>query len=107
MDTQNEPAVDAIARLVPAVLRALHALEFAGRHLAPATLPQLIDAIAGRDDDLPGALAASRAAAWPERLGEVRNCLERAAEAVGDGVAALLAAGDAPQPMFAAYRALR
>jgi len=104
---ENEPAVDAIARLTPAILRALHALEFAGRHLSPATLPQLIDALAGRDDDLGPAFAASRALAWPERLGPVRDCLERAAEAAGEGIAGFRIAAEAPQPMLAAYRALR
>ncbi|HTE38234.1 MAG TPA: phospholipase [Reyranella sp.] len=103
----NEPAVDAIARLAPAILRALHAMEFTSRHVAPTTLPQLIDALAKRDSDLGPALAASRALAWAERLGPVRDCLERAAEAAGEGIAGLLAAGDAPQPMLAAYRALR
>jgi phospholipase/carboxylesterase len=107
MDKQDEPAVDAISRLVPATLRALHALEFAGRHLSPATLPQLIDAVAGRDDDLGPALSASRGLDWPERLGPVRDCLERAAEAAGQGIAGLLDAADAPQPVIAAYRALR
>ncbi len=107
MERQDEPAVDAIARLVPAILRALHALEFAGRHLAPATLRQLIDAVAGREADVHAALATSRALAWPERLSPVRDCLERAAAAAGEGIAGLLAAGDAPQPMIAAYRALR
>jgi phospholipase/carboxylesterase len=85
----------------------LHAMEFAGRHLAPATLPQLIGALAGRDDDLGPALAASRAFAWPERLGPVRDCLERAAEAAGEGIAGLRKAAEAPQPMLAAYQALR
>lgn len=107
MDTQDEPAVDAIAALVPATLRALNALEFAGRHLAPTSLSQLIDAIAGRVDGLGEALAASRALDWPQRLEPVRDCLERAADAAGDGIAGLLAAPDAPQPMVAAYRALR
>ncbi len=103
----DEPAVDAIARLVPAILRALHALEFAGRHLSPATLPQLIDALAKRDNDLGPALAASRAVAWPERLEPARERLEKAADAAGEGIAGLLAANDAPQPIRAAYRALR
>ncbi|TXL73950.1 phospholipase [Vineibacter terrae] len=107
MKRQDEPAVDAIARLVPATLRALHALEFTGRHLAPATLRQLIDAVAGRESDVAAALEASQALAWPERLGPVRDCLERAAAAAGEGITGLLAAGDAPQPMLAAYRALR
>ena len=38
MSGSPEPAIDCIGRLVPATLRALHALEFAGRHLAPDTI---------------------------------------------------------------------
>ena len=106
-DAQNEPAIDAIASLVPATLRALYALEFAGRHLSPTNLPRLIEAIAGRDVDVEGALSASRTTDWPERMGPVRSCLERAAEAAGEGISGLLTASEAPQPIIAAYRALR
>jgi phospholipase/carboxylesterase len=106
-DRQDEPAVDAIAKLVPAILRALHALEFAGRHVSPASLTQLAQALSGRHDDLGAALAASRALAWPERLAPVRDCLERAAASADEGVAGLRGAIAAPQPMLAAYRALR
>ena len=49
-DTGNEPAVEAVAQLVPATLKALHALEFAGRHLSPDSLPRLIEAMAGRSE---------------------------------------------------------
>jgi phospholipase/carboxylesterase len=103
----DEPAVETIARLVPAILKALYALEFAGRHLAPQTLPRLIEALAGRDSDLEVALAQSRALEWPERLGPARTCLEGAAEAANASLAALLSAPDADQPIVAAYRALR
>ncbi len=106
-DAANDPAIDAISSLVPATLRALYALEFAGRHLSPDNLPRLIEAIAGRDVDVEGALSGSRATDWPERLGPVRACLEGAAAAAGEGVAGLLTAGDAPQPIVAAYRAMR
>ncbi len=106
-DAQNEPAIDAIAALVPATLRALYALEFAGRHLSPDNLPRLIEAVAGREVDVEGALSGSRAADWPERLAPVRACLEGAAAAAGEGVSGLLAASDAPQPIVAAYRAMR
>ena len=106
-DAANEPAIDAIACLVPATLRALYALEFAGRHLSPTNLPRLIEAVAGRDVDVEGALASSRATAWPERLGPVRDCLERATKAAGEGISALLIASEAPQPIVAAYRAMR
>ena len=107
MESENQPAVEAIAKLVPATLRALHALEFCGRHIAPDTLAELIDAIAGRDQEAAQALTASRALDWPERLAPARDCLERAAEAAVESLAGLLAAPEAPQPIVAAYRALR
>jgi phospholipase/carboxylesterase len=103
----HEPAIDAIAELVPATLKALHALEFAGRHLAPDALPQLIEAMAGRDDEVKTALAASRRLDWPGRLRPVRDCLEPAAETAAQGIAELRQAGQAPQPIVAAYRAVR
>jgi len=101
------PAVDAIARLVPAVLKALYALEFAGRHLSPQSLPRLVQAMAERPNDLEPALAQSRALSWPERLQPARECLERAADEANQSLAALLSATESEQPIVAAYRALR
>jgi phospholipase/carboxylesterase len=106
-DAAREPTVEAIAELVPAILKALHALEFAGRHLAPQSLVQLGEAMAGRDDALNAALAASRAIEWPERLAPARDCLEAAATAAAAGIAGLRTASEAPQPIVAAYRAVR
>src|SRR5216683_4599068 len=106
-DAGNEPAIDAVAQLVPATLKALHALEFAGRHLSLSSLPQLIEAMAGRDDEVNAALSISRALDWPGRLAPVRERLEPAAEAAAQGIAGLRAAADAPQPVVAAYGALR
>jgi phospholipase/carboxylesterase len=106
-ETANEPAIDVIAELVPATLKALHAVEFASRHLSPTSLQRLIEAVGGRNDDLAPALAASRALDWPERLAPVRDRLERAAEAASEAIAGLLAAPQAPQPIVAAYQALR
>jgi phospholipase/carboxylesterase len=106
-DAGNELAIDAVAQLVPATLKALHALEFAGRHLSPTSLPRLIEAMAGRDDEVNAALSVSRALDWPGHLAPVRERLEPAAEAASQGIAGLRAAADAPQPVVAAYRALR
>jgi phospholipase/carboxylesterase len=103
----DEPAVETIARLVPALLKALYALEFTGRHLAPQTLLRLIEALAGRDSDLEPALAHSRAADWPERLAPARACLEAAAEATKESLATLMSAPDSDQPIVTAYRAMR
>lgn len=103
----EEAAVDALSALVTATLRALHALEFSARHLSPHSLPQILQALAGRNDDLGPVLAASRAVDWPERLTPVRDHLERAAASAGEAIQSLLAAPEAPQPIVAAYRALR
>jgi phospholipase/carboxylesterase len=106
-DADTEPAVGAVSQLVPATLKAMHALEFAGRHVSPTSLPQIIEAMAGRDDEVTAALALSRTLDWPERLKPVRACLEPAAAAVTAGIEGLRSAGEAPQPIVAAYRALR
>jgi phospholipase/carboxylesterase len=103
----DEPAVETIARLVPAILKTLYALEFTGRHIAPQTLLRLIEVIKERDSDLEPALARSRATEWPERLAPARACLEGAAEATTASLATLLTAPDADQPIVAAYRAMR
>ena len=103
----SEPAIEAVAQLVPATLKALHALEFASRHLAPDTLSRVIEAMAGRDEELTAALAVSTALDWPDHLQPVRGCLEPAAEAAARGLAELRAAPEAPQPILTAYRALR
>lgn len=103
----DEPSVENIARLTPAVLRGLHALEFASRHVSPTTLPELVKAVAGRSDDLGGALAASREAVWPERLEPVRQCLEGAGNATLAGLTSFVASVEEPQPIVGAYRALR
>jgi phospholipase/carboxylesterase len=103
----NDPAIDAISALVPATLRALHAIEFATRHLSPHSLGQVIDAIRGRNDDLGPALGLSRGTNWPERLAPVRHYLEHAGEHAAEAIAGLLAAPQADQPILAAYRSLR
>ena len=103
----DEASVEIIARLAPAILRGLQALEFASRHISPTTLEELIEAVAGRNEDLGGALAASRDAAWPGRLEPVQHCLERAGNAALAGLTSFIAAAEEPQPIVAAYRALR
>src|SRR5258708_6973600 len=103
----DESSVELIARLSPATLRAVEGVESPSRQISPGTLGELIAAVGKREDDLAPALVASRAADWPERLGPVRDCLQRSGEAAAEAIAALLVAEEAPQPMLAAYRALR
>ncbi len=105
--SDHEPAVDAIAALVPATLRALHAIEFVSRHVAPATLLQLVETVRGRADDLAPALADAHAKDWPERLSPIRDHLVRTAQLAGRSLADFAAAPDTPQPILAASRAIR
>ncbi|SJZ95238.1 phospholipase/carboxylesterase [Enhydrobacter aerosaccus] len=105
--SETDPTADVIAHLVPPSLQALHALEFASRHVAPETLIELVAALRQRTDDLPDALAQSRAFDWPDRLGPFRDCLERAAASALEGISAFVAAPETEQPIVAAYRALR
>jgi phospholipase/carboxylesterase len=107
MSEPDDPAVEVISRLVPAVLKGLYALEFAGRHIAPHTLQQLAEAVGGRDGAIEAALQESRGLDWPERLAPARDCLERAAVATHEGLTGLLSANNDAQPMLAAYRSLR
>lgn len=107
MTEPNDPVIDLISRLVPAILRGLHALEFAGRHLNPSTLPQLIDAVRKQDHGLASLLTESKQLPWPDRLSPARDCLEQSADETSKAIAGLLAAPADPQPIVAAYRSLR
>ena len=62
-DADNEPAVGAVSQLVPATLKAMHALEFAGRHISPTTLPQIVEETreVGRFGQIAGTAAGSPA----------------------------------------------
>src|SRR5205823_9940758 len=63
--------------------------------------------VPGRDDGGRAGPARPRTLACRERLRRVRAGLEPAAEAAAAGIAGLRSASEAPQPIVAAYRALR
>jgi phospholipase/carboxylesterase len=87
----------AIARL----LDTLDALGFVARQLHPSRLDALVATLGGRDAALRSALAD---AVWPEQL---RQQVERAAEATLRACDGLRAAVGAPDDVRQAYRALR
>ncbi|MGE0423144.1 MAG: phospholipase [Reyranellaceae bacterium] len=103
----QEPVIEAIAAITPALLQGLNALEFAARHLNPAQLPQLVDAVSDRAPPLAAAVVQCKAIEWPEHLVAVRDRLVGAGDSVLESLAGLVDAIDAPQPMAVAYRALR
>lgn len=103
----QEPVIEAIAAITPALLQGLNALEFAARHLNPAQLPQLVDAVTDRAPPLESAITQGKAIEWPEHLAPVRDRLVSAGEAVLESLTGLVEAIDAPQPIAVAYRSLR
>lgn len=107
----NEPAsgeMASIARVLSALLRAMHSLGFVGRHLDPERLGEVLGAIGEPDDVLRAALTEFDAQDMGpgDAFGPVRAQVTRAAEAIlagFDGVRASAAAMD----LRGAYRALR
>ena len=97
MTDENDRLVDAVSRLLPALLNALDGLELAARHLHPGGLGRLWELLA----PLQGALRAARpgldAARWPEPAAMARTALAGSADAALealDGLEAAAASGE-------------
>src|SRR5687767_13331408 len=92
---------NALMAVVPPLLNALEALDFAVRHLDPTLIDQLIDAVATQDEALRGAHAA-----WPTAIAPIAASLDAGR---AEGLAAfeeLRLAGE-QRDLRGAYRALR
>lgn len=98
---------DPLASAVPKILRGMLALESASRHLAPQDLDEIAATLGERATDLGDVLERLREESWPEHLGPIRDCLRAAGDAAREGLNGLIEAPEDPQPMLAAYRALR
>lgn len=102
----DDPALDAIATLVPALLQAMDALEDIARHMQPGRLAALLAAAGPRDAKLRDAIELCRASPWPEPLAALREHLVSAGDAAllaFDGLRTAAASGEGARD---AYRAL-
>lgn len=104
---EREAVVAALAALVPPVLVGLDALGYAARHLHPPDLEKLSKELEGLDAPIREARPRFEAISWPAPLEPARDRILAAADAVTRGLAELAAAATAPNPILAAYRALR
>lgn len=107
MNEADADGLDDMARVLSALLRALHVLEFVGRHLDPERLGELMDAIGEPDHALRAALQdfdADEGAA--DALAPVRQQIMRAADAALAGFDGLRASAG-KLDVRGAYRALR
>lgn len=101
----DDAAIDEIVGLLPSLLRSIDTLGFITRYLHPPDFQAVMEAAEHPDAELRDTWA--RMGAWPERLNGVRAALGNAAEAALAGFDGLRKAGEDPNPVLAAYRALR
>ena len=106
MSEDSDKLLDATMALVPPLLSALDALSYAGRHLHPPHIAEVVERVAGFRDPLATGLAAFDQVPWPEHLEGFR-------EHVGGAAAEALKAFDSlancvsqSNPVLGAYRAL-
>ena len=107
MADENEALLDATTALVPPLLTALEALGYAGRHLHPPHLPQLVASLRGFDEPLRAGRAQFDAVPWPDDLGFFRAQLVTAADAALRALDGLQQSATDRDGVLRAYRALR
>lgn len=98
--------LDATTAVVPPLLTALDALDYAGRHLHPPDLPQLVASIEQHRQGVADGLEIFKAATWPEHLLRFRRHIDQAAGEVlmaYDGLGNCLTQDN---PAMGAYRAM-
>lgn len=107
MSGMDDDIVEAITALLPRLLGLLDRLGLIARHMHPGRLPDLVEWLEDRDQDLSQARDAFRAANWPEPMAPFRDQLDLSASFVlraAEGLRVALSSGD---PRTGAWRAMR
>lgn len=104
----EDPILDAISSLVPALLGALTTLSFVARHLHP---PHLAEVVSGATENAADVILAKQldlfsAVEWPEHLMDFSSRLESASKAASSAFLGLEEAKNHPNGVMKAYRAL-
>jgi len=106
MADETDVLLEATTSLVPPLLMALDGLAFAGRHLHPPQMAEVVAAIADLQAPLTAGLETFAAAPWPENLlgfaGQIQQSATEAMQAF-DGLTACLTQSN---PAMDAYRAM-
>ncbi|ABS62674.1 phospholipase/Carboxylesterase [Parvibaculum lavamentivorans DS-1] len=110
-ETSSDELIDAVDALLPALLQAMEAVAFIGRHLHPPLIGNLVEQMEPVAARLAEARVAFDAAAWPEHLTAFAEHVREAADETERTFAGLRAAGDDPSAagdtIFGTYRAMR
>lgn len=106
MSDDSDVLLDATTAMVPPLLVALDGLAFAGRHLHPPALAEVIAAVADLKTPLESGYEVFSQAPWPEQLQGFAGQLTQSAEAVLQAYSGLEAALSDVNPAMGAYRAM-
>ncbi len=105
-DDDSETLLEAVTALVPPLLSALDALTFAGRHLHPPNLPEVVSGVAGMRQPVVDGLATFEAIDWPEHLSGFAGAVAEAAREALEAYDGLEACVTQSNPALGAYRAM-
>ncbi len=109
--TSQDRLIDAVDALLPALLQAMEAVAFIGRHLHPPLIGNLVEQMEPVAARLAEARVAFDAAEWPEHLTAFAAHVRGAADETEKTFAGLRAAEDDPSAaggaIFGVYRAMR
>lgn len=106
MTDDTDELLDATTALIPPLLTGLEALAYAGRHLHPPALADLVAEVEGCRTPLAEGLERFEAADWPEHLTAFRAQSVAAAGHALQAFDELTGSLSRQNPVFAAYRAL-
>lgn len=106
MAEDRSAVAEAIAGLLPPLIRGLDTLEGVARQLHPPDLPNLVERLSLPDSAMALPLARMRRITWPDRLIPVRDRLDLAARIVTEAFSGLREASIDAQGTLKAYQAL-
>lgn len=106
MTDDTDRLLDATTALIPPLLSALDALAYAGRHLHPPELGEVVAALAGFRAPVEEGLVEFEGAEWPEHLARFRDQTVAAARETIQAFEGLDACLTQRSPAMGAYRAM-
>jgi len=106
MTDSDDVLLDATTALVPPLLTALDGLAWAGRHLNPPDLAEVVGAVSALQAPLATGLATFRATPWPTHLARFADHVTQSASEALEAFASLERCLTSSNPVLGAYRAL-
>ena len=106
MADDTDPLLDAIMGVLPPLLAALDALEYAGRHLHPPNVSELASLLEPMSQPLADGRAEFLNADWPDHLAGFKESVAEASNQTMTALQGFAASIAEANPTMAAYRAL-